>query len=127
MRSRHVCFGLAVVGVLALSCLLAGPALARSRSSQSYAKERSCAYAHPMCAEVADPRSVFGPDVYVGHDEPSLLFYSNVPGSGNRMRYTVTLPKDPPADPATGRSYYFELNLARGSGWRCATRSPIPK
>ena len=29
---------------------------------------------------------------YVGHDEPSVLFKSAVPGSGNDMTYTVTLP-----------------------------------
>src|ERR1051326_3485006 len=46
-----------------------------------------------LCTEVQDP-TVFG-DSYVGHDEPSTLFYSNVPGSGNRMRYDLTLPKDP--------------------------------
>ena len=32
---------------------------------------------------------------YVGHDEPSLLFKSNLPGSGNDMTYLMTLPKDP--------------------------------
>ena len=124
MRSRHGCVGLAVVGVLALSCLLAGPALARTHKSASYNSYPSCAYAHPLCVEVADPRSVFGPDVYVGHDEPSLLFYSNEPGSGNRMRYTMTLPKDPPANPVTGRSYYFELNPAPWFGMAmCDTQS----
>ena len=35
----------------------------------------NCEYSS-VCAEVADPTSVFG-DEYVGHDEPSLLFYSD--------------------------------------------------
>ena len=26
---------------------------------------------------------------YIGHDEPSLLFFSNVPGSGNSMVYLI--------------------------------------
>ena len=59
---------------------------------------------------------MFGEDEYVGHDEPSLLFYSNKPGSGNRMQYSVTLPREPsPAHPTQpGKGYNFELN---GSLW----------
>ena len=34
-----------------------------------------------LCAEVFDSIGYKGG--YTGHDEPSLLFYSNVPGSGN--------------------------------------------
>ncbi len=30
---------------------------------------------------------------YIGHDEPSIGFYSNKPGSGNRMTYVTRLPK----------------------------------
>src|SRR5581483_5912320 len=36
---------------------------------------------------------------YVGHDEPALLFFSDVPGSGNSSSYTFILPKDPPTAP----------------------------
>ncbi len=50
---------------------------------------------------------------YVGHDEPSVLFNSKLPGSGNDMTYTVTLPKDPAKQPnATGvggTTWNFEL------------------
>jgi hypothetical protein len=31
---------------------------------------------------------------YIGHDEPSVQFMSNAPGSGNNMAWEVTLPKD---------------------------------
>src|SRR5437763_10773740 len=48
-----------------------------------------------FCTEVADPEPIFGNGNYVGHDEPSTLFYSNVPGSGNRAKWALTLPKDP--------------------------------
>jgi hypothetical protein len=50
---------------------------------------------------------------YVGHDEPALLFYSNVPGSGNSSIYQLTLPKDPPTLPrqdGTGGVFNFELH-----------------
>src|SRR5690242_14920727 len=37
----------------------------------------NCEYSS-LCAEVANPADVFGSE-YVGHDEPSLVPYSNVP------------------------------------------------
>jgi hypothetical protein len=65
-----------------------------------------------LCADVNESDEVFGH--YVGHDEPSALFYSSKRGSGNRMDYTLTLPRDPsPHQPnAPGKSYQFELNGA---------------
>src|SRR5258708_16537819 len=61
-----------------------------------------CSNTNSICAEVGDPERFFGKDHYVGHDEPSTLFYSNAPGSGNRMRDALTLPKDPkPTAPLT--------------------------
>jgi hypothetical protein len=33
-------------------------------------------------------------DVYIGHDEPSVGFYSNAPGSGNNMQWEITLPRE---------------------------------
>jgi hypothetical protein len=73
----------------------------------------NCEYA--LCAEVANSKDVFGSE-YVGHDEPSTVFYSNIPGSGNHMTYSIRLPHDPsPTNPNTpGKSYHFELN---GSLW----------
>jgi len=63
-------------------------------------------------------------DHYVGHDEPSLLFYSNTPGSGNQMQYTVTLPHEPPPSHPLSRSYNFELNGALWFGMAlCDTQS----
>jgi hypothetical protein len=37
---------------------------------------------------------------YIGHDEPSMGFYSSVPGSGHNMQWLVTLPVERPL-PAT--------------------------
>ena len=38
-------------------------------------------------------------------DEPSALFYSKKPGSGNQVRYDVVLPRDPsPANPTAPRT-----------------------
>jgi hypothetical protein len=38
-----------------------------------------------LCAEPLDSIGYRG--AYTGHDEPSLLFYSNTPGSGNSNMY----------------------------------------
>jgi hypothetical protein len=79
-----------------------------------------------ICTEVLDPEAVFGEGNYVGHDEPSVLFYSNKPGSGNRMRYQLTLPNDPsPTNPlAPGKSFNFQLHPAFWFGMAmCDTQS----
>jgi hypothetical protein len=64
-----------------------------------------------FCTEVANQAFTFH-NKYVGHDEPSLLFYSKRPGSGSRMEYTFKLPVDPPPKPIAGRSYTFQLTPA---------------
>src|SRR6266487_2169190 len=81
-----------------------------------------------LCTEVADPEEVFGEGNYVGHDEPSTLFYSNKPGSGNNMRYELTLPSDPPAPggvpTSPAESFNFQLHPAFWFGMAlCDTQS----
>ena len=69
-----------------------------------------------MCASdvslCADPGDSLG-GYYVGHDEPSLEFKSNIPGSGNDVTYLMTLPKDPKVQPnasgAGGTTWNFQL------------------
>ena len=83
-----------------------------------------CDEAAAMCTEVGNSDDVFG--YYVGHDEPSMLFDSDVAGSGNHMRYNLTLPTEPSAsDPtAAGKSYDFELSGADWLGMAiCDTQS----
>jgi hypothetical protein len=85
-----------------------------------------CAGGAATCTEVYDSEAVFGEGNYVGHDEPSNLFYSNSPGSGNRMKYQLTLPKDPsPSAPtAPGKSFNFQLHPAFWFGMAmCDTQS----
>src|SRR5690348_17029343 len=53
----------------------------------------SCGTTALRCPELKDSETAFGH--YVGHDEPGTIFYSNAPGSGNHMRYQLTLPSDP--------------------------------
>jgi len=84
----------------------------------------NCQYSS-LCAEVANSSDVFGSE-YVGHDEPSNIFYSNKPGSGNHMQYTLRLPRDPSPGNANSphKSYQFELNGAFWFGMAmCDTQS----
>jgi hypothetical protein len=83
-----------------------------------------CSTSAAMCAEVANSDEVFGH--YVGHDEPSLAFYSHKPGSGNHMSYNITLPVDPSASNPNkvNKSYSFELSGADWFGMAlCDTQS----
>lgn len=82
--------------------------------------------ASAFCTEVQDSEAVFGEGKYVGHDEPSALFYSNKPGSGNSNQWQLTLPRDPsPSAPSTpGKSYNFQLHPAFWFGMAmCDTQS----
>jgi hypothetical protein len=51
---------------------------------------------------------------YIGHDEPTVQFYSNKPGSSNNVSYVQTLPRDPSAlptvhGPLKDTTHFFEL------------------
>jgi hypothetical protein len=87
----------------------------------------NCAYSSAMCTEVANSDNVFGH--YVGHDEPSMLFNSNTPGSGNHMRYVLTLPKDPSASNPNqvAKSYAFELSGAEWLGMAMCDSQSYPE
>lgn len=87
----------------------------------------NCEYASAMCAEVGNSDDVFGH--YVGHDEPSLLFYSNKAGSGSHMRYYLTLPKDPSArhPNEVNKSYAFELSGAEWLGMAICDSQSYPE
>jgi hypothetical protein len=66
-----------------------------------------------LCAEQRDNPG--GSEYYVGHDEPSLLFYSNTPGAGFNNVYRIRLPKDPPLLPkqdGSGGTWNFQLHPA---------------
>lgn len=114
-------FGMAVAtgGAQASSARAATPAA----SSQHHSI--NCATGSPVCTEVHDTEAVFGEDHYVGHDEPSTLFYSNKAGSGNQMRYQLTLPKDPKGTKVTpGKSWNFQVHIAFWFGMAmCDTQS----
>ena len=98
-----------IASVLALAVSLALAAVAQAAVGKLAGP--LCQTQLSLCADA--PPGTFGDDVYVGHDEPSVLFKSSVPGSGNDMTYTVTLPQDPKQFPtasgATGTTWNFQL------------------
>ncbi|HUZ00633.1 MAG TPA: hypothetical protein VMU89_09805 [Thermomicrobiaceae bacterium] len=54
---------------------------------------------------------------YIGHDEPDMSFYSSLPGSGNNVSWSETLPRDPSLLPTVRKpgydvTHWFELSVA---------------
>ena len=93
--------------------LLASAALAQSGASF---RQKTFSCDDPtgiLCTEVYQSIGYHG--AYTGHDEPSVLFYSAVAGSGNTMVYLLQLPKEPPTLPkqdGTGGTSNFQLHPA---------------
>ncbi len=100
---------LTIASVLALAASLLSAAAAQAAVGKLAGP--LCQTQLSLCADA--PPGTFGEEDYVGHDEPSVLFKSGVPGSGNDMTYTVTLPRDPKQFPtasgATGTTWNFQL------------------
>ena len=83
---------MAVISLLGLfvfaAASLSASAATGARSSPRAASDSSKGYDEPLCQSskttCADVSGKLG-DEYVGHDEPSVLFKSGRPGSGNDM------------------------------------------
>ena len=93
------------------------PAGVWRRSGHAYRFESDrCACSVPRCARSRTIRGRMHGYKYVsGHDEPSVLFYSTIPGSGNSNEYRLTLPTDPVAAAEAGRDReHVELPASPG-------------
>jgi hypothetical protein len=121
-RLRIAVTAIAVCGAsLASAGALAGHSASAS-ANQWQAKGISCGNNVRLCTEVEDDQTAF--HWYVGHDEPSVLFYSNQAGSGNNMRYSMTLPKEPGGPFNDVKGYTGETTPAYWFGMAmCATES----
>ena len=109
-----------VLGTTSASAQSAAPA---ATAGSSTAKAQACIKGNLLCTEVEDYDRDFSV-AYVGHEEPSALYYSNVPGAGNHNQWQVTLPKDPPPSVKPGRSWSFQLTPAFWFGMAmCDTQS----
>ncbi len=120
-----------MLGRMAAALLLVVPSVTSTTAhADQYApRGPACDHGSPLCPDLADSKDVLGH--YTGHDEPSLLFYSNTPGSGNSFRSSLRLPKDPPVMPnaqGTGGTWNFQLHPAFWYGMAlCDNQSaPLP-
>jgi hypothetical protein len=81
-----------------------------------------------ICAEPLDSIGYGGE--YTGHDEPSLLFYSNTPGSGNSNSYHLQLPSEPrvmPNQSGTAGTWNFQLHIAFWLGMALCDNQSAPE
>jgi hypothetical protein len=99
----------AVLAGLFAQMVLPASALAHSQVGQQHF-HIDCSDNVNLCHDVVESDDIFGH--YVGHDEPETSFYSDVPGSGNSMRWELTLPEDPPGQASAGKSFNFQLHIA---------------
>jgi hypothetical protein len=121
LRLRRLVLLGSVGAVVALGAVAAPAATAASNPSGQ--QKLTCWWSTSLCTEIADPQAVWG-SWYVGHDEPSLLFYSNRPGSGNDMTYQLKIPSEPAGPYIQSKSYNFELHPAFWFGMAlCDTQS----
>ncbi|HET9849261.1 MAG TPA: hypothetical protein VFR68_11970 [Candidatus Dormibacteraeota bacterium] len=113
-----------IVSAAAMAAAVATSGLSARAASSTWNSSswRGCASNSHLCTEVDDATAAFGH--YVGHDEPSVLFYSNQPGSGNRMQYNVTLPVEPKGPFSDSKGYSQETSPAFWFGMAmCDTQS----
>lgn len=126
---KRLMVGLGLAAVLCSAAVLASPAAGGlPNPKQGFFCDDQAANA--LCAETYDS-SAFGPNhYYVGHDEPSLLFYSGIPGSGSNMTYQLTIPSQPsvfPTQSSPGAFWDFQLHPAFWFGMAMCDSQSFPE
>jgi hypothetical protein len=116
-----------LIGTAAASATAADPTAATTTAGQ-HPEKLLCGEGSPLCAEALDALGYEGE--YTGHDEPSALFYSNTPGSGNNSTYRVVVPKDPPIRPrqdGKGGTFNFQDRIALWFGMDLCDNQSAPE
>jgi hypothetical protein len=127
-----------VIGVLAGALLIASlastaaagskPTSGPAGKAENYGSRLVCGAGSPLCAEANDALGRKGG--YTGHDEPSLLFYSDTAGSGNDSNYRLVVPADPPTVPrqnGNGGTYNFQDRIAFWFGMALCDNQSAPE
>jgi hypothetical protein len=119
---------LAVLGGIVLLASVSGVPASASSPSGEGSEKLLCSEGSPICAEAVDALGYQGE--YTGHDEPSLLFYSGTPGSGNNQSYRMVVPQDPPIMPTqngTGGTFNFQDRIAFWFGMDLCDNQSAPE
>lgn len=112
---RLIAASFGFVALLVLVLASAGPSASMTATARTSdgASEPFCE-AHPGgCPDPASHKDYEGG--YVGHDEPSVLFYSDQAGSGNSNTWRLRLPHESaqlPTQDGTGGTWNFQLHPA---------------
>src|SRR5206468_1373372 len=132
-RMKRLFAFLAGVALLASVATAASATSSSGRSprqgrAENYGSRLVCGAGSPLCAEANDALGYKGG--YTGHDEPSLLFYSDAPGSGNESNYRVVIPTEPPIVPkqdGTGGTFNFQDRIAFWFGMDLCDNQSAPE
>ena len=131
-RTFRVLIGFAFVASLAAAASGVSAATATRSGSgggaETYLEKLACREGSPLCAEVNDSVGYRGE--YTGHDEPSLLFYSNTAGSGTNSNYKLVVPTDPPVLPrqdGSGGTFNFQDRIAFWFGMDLCDNQSAPE
>jgi hypothetical protein len=120
---------LRLLGRCAAALVLIGSSFGGTAHAENYGPPpHLCTHGSPLCTDVAVSYGVF--NTYVGHDEPSLLFYSDRPGSGNSTLYQMRLPQDPPVQPTNdgkGGTFNFQNHPAFWVGMALCDNQSAPQ
>jgi len=128
-RTFRVLIGLAfVASLVALAPVASAAPATKTGNGEHYGAKLVCAEGSALCAEATDSLGYRGE--YTGHDEPSALFYSNVPGAGNNSNYRVVIPTDPPTLPkqdGSGGTFNFQDRIAFWFGMDLCDNQSAPE
>jgi hypothetical protein len=102
-----------LLGLLALTGSLLIPSVSAVAQRSTSAVEPFCEIHPGACPDTRTHKDYEGN--YVGHDEPSVLFYSDRAGSGNSNTWNLQIPHEAPVLPTqdgTGGTWNFQLHPA---------------
>src|SRR5919198_6655420 len=120
--------GVLLVSLVSSASASSRSAPARSGKPENYGNKLACGEGSPLCAEATDSLGYRGE--YTGHDEPSVLFYSDTAGSGNESNYRLVIPDEPPTVPkqdGTGGTYNFQNRIAFWFGMDLCDNQSAPE
>jgi hypothetical protein len=119
----------AVAGSVVMAAAFAMPVAAAPQAGASASSEKlRCDEGSPLCAEPAEGIAYDGR--YTGHDEPSVLFYSNMPGAATNQQYQLVIPRDPvipPRPDGKGGTFNFQNRIAFWFGLALCDNQSAPE